>query len=299
MKNKFMLQIQGLNAENCTVLDINNNFNQPTDFTDFIDLNYDNNNIIIIIKDNIIIEKPIYLINHSTRDLNIIINSGNNSQCTIIDHRQNENNITKIICNNNSITDYYLIQSTDNSQINIQQKFNSKFNAKLLADNYSNNKLQLEINLLEPNANIELNILQNTKQQSNQYINLLINHLTTNSSSYTLARSTAHDQSNAELIGKIIVHKSSAKTHANLQSKSLLLSKQASITSCPELLIDNNDVVCSHGSSVGNLDANALFYMQSRGISLEDATQILLQAFLQPVLQKIKYQQIIDYLSQS
>lgn len=285
--------IHGFNLENCIFIDINNFNNQMN----FINLNYNNNNLNIHIQDNITIEKPIYLFNNQSNcDLNIIINSGNNSKFTIIDHKQNQNNITKVICNNHSMVDYYLIQCNDNSRIQVEQNFNSNFTTKLLANNYTNNILQLEINLLEPNANTELNILQNTKQTSNHCIDLLINHLTVGSSSCTLARSTANDQSNAELNGKIIVHKSATKTHADLQSKSLILSKQASITSCPELLIDNNNVICTHGSSIGNLDTNALFYMQARGISLEDATQILLQAFLQPILKKIKYQEIIDYL---
>ncbi len=255
-----------------------------------------NNNLLINILDNIIIAQPIYLINHLDCNFNIIINSGKNSKLTIIDHKNHQNNTTNLICDNNTIIDYYLIQATDNSKLQITQNVNSIFHGKLLSNNLTDTQLALEINLLQPNATAELHILQNTKQKFINSIDLLINHLTTNSSSLTVARSIAHEQASIALTGKIMVHKCAAKTQAALHSKSLILSPQASIISCPELVINNNDVICTHGSSVGNLDANALFYMQTRGINLAEATKILLQAFLQPIIHQIKYQEIIDYL---
>jgi Fe-S cluster assembly protein SufD len=292
--------INGFDQNNCFIINLDHFIktqNLPIKHEIF-SINISNNSFLINILDNVTIEKPIYLINDLNLhdNLTIIINSGQNNKFTLIDHKNNQNTTTNFVCENNTIVDYYLIQNMDNSKLQVQQNSNSLLNAKLLANHTSNNKLLLEINLLEPNAKTELNILQNTKQNSCNIIDLFINHLTTNSSSCTIARATALDQSSIELNGKIIVHKSATKTQADLQSKNLILSKQGSITSCPELLINNNDVVCTHGSSIGNLDPSALFYMQTRGISLQDATQMLLEAFLQPIIQKIKYQQIIDYL---
>ena len=287
--------ISGFNSENCLFVELDK---FPKDLQNLLIINFDdhNNNLHINIANNTIFSKPIYLINNISCNFNIIINVGDNSQLTIIDHKQNQNSITKIICERYSVLDYYLVQNMDNSKLYIQQNINSKFMAKILANNSNDNKLQLELNLLEANTFAELNVLQNTKHTYIHSVDLLINHLTTGSSSYTLTRTTAADQSSANLNGKIVVHKSAKKTQANLQNKSLILSKQASVISCPELLIDNNDVICTHGSSVGNLDANALFYMQTRGISLKDASQMLLQAFLQPIIQKIKYPEIVNYL---
>jgi len=299
--------ISGFDSENCLFVDIdifgknylNSKTNKfPIDLQSLLVINFDehNNNLNINIANNTIFSKPIYLINNINCNFNIIINVGDNSQLTIIDHKQNQNSITKIICERYSVLDYYVVQNMDNSKLYIQQNINSKFMAKILANNSNDNKLQLELNLLEANTFAELNVLQNTKHTYIHSVDLLINHLTTGSSSYTLTRTIAADQSSANLNGKIVVHKSAKKTQANLQNKSLILSKQASIISCPELLIDNNDVIFTHGSSVGNLDANALFYIQTRGISLKDASQMLLQAFLQPIIQKIKYPEIVNYL---
>ena len=286
--------IAGFNSENCLFVELDK---FPKDLQNLLIINFDDhNNLHINIANNTIFSKPIYLINNISCNFNIIINVGDNSQLTIIDHKQNQNSITKIICEKYSVLDYYVVQNMDNSKLYIQQNINSKFMAKILANNSNDNKLQLELNLLEANTFAEINVLQNTKHTYIHSVDLLINHLTTGSSSYTLTRTIAADQSSANLNGKIVVHKSAKKTQANLQNKSLILSKQASVISCPELLIDNNDVICTHGSSVGNLDANALFYMQTRGISLKDASQMLLQAFLQPIIQKIKYPEIVNYL---
>jgi Fe-S cluster assembly protein SufD len=186
----------------------------------------------------------------------------------------------------------------DNSKLTIAQQTNSNLTANILANSFAKNQLQLTANLLAPQANLDLNILQNTKQQASHIIDLLINHLTINSRSNTVSRASATDQSIANLTGQIVVHKSSANTEAHLQSKSLILSKQGAIKSCPELVIENDDVICTHGSSIGNLDPEALYYMQTRGMNLPQAKEILIQAFLNPILDKITCEPIKDYFNQ-
>lgn len=243
-------------------------------------------------QDNSIIDQPIYLFNNN---LNIIINTGKNSKLTIIDHKDQQNSNTCINCQENSIVEYYLIQNKDNSKIQINQATNSKYIANIYTTN-SSNQLALEANLIEEHSMAYINILQNIKQQHSYNINLLINHLTKACSSYTNTRTIASDSASTNLTGKVVVHKAAAKTYADLQSKSLVLSKQASVNTCPELAIYNNDIICTHGASVGNLDQAALFYMQSRGIDIENAVQMLITAFIEPILKNIKYPEIIKYL---
>jgi len=291
--NKINTKI--FNSNNSFLINLNSKLIKKSKFFDIV-LNPDHQNLQLNILDNTILEKPIYLINTKTNNLNIIINSGKNSKFTLIDHKNHQNNITNINCQPYSEIDYYLIQNNDDSKIQVQQAINSKFIAKILTVGLNNNKLKLEINLTEKNAMAYLNILQNTKQSAIHDINFIVNHLTVAGSSYTIARSIATDAATANLIGRVIVHKSAKKTYADLQSKGLLLSEQAIINSCPELDIYNNDLVCTHGASIGNLDQNTLFYMQTRGIDLENAKEMLLQAFIEPVIKKIKYPEIIDYL---
>jgi Fe-S cluster assembly protein SufD len=286
------------NHKNSLLIDLdNNNYNN---LNSFFNIKYSPKSIIINILDNIIIKQPIYIINNNNiinNNINIIINSGKNNKFILIDHKNNQNNITYINCFNNSEIEYYLIQNNIKAELQINQQANSKINAVILENNLNNNNnLKLKINLIEPDTKVYLNILQNTKNSNISDIDLIINHLTTNSSSYTVSRAMADDTSIANLTGRIIVNTNAAKTSADLQTKGLILSKQAIINSCPELDIYNNDIACTHGASIGHLDLDALLYMQTRGINLIEAKQMLLQAFIEPIIQAIKIPEILNII---
>ena len=281
------------NTKNSFFINLNNKTFKPNNLFNITK----SQNLQINIPNNIILEKPIYLINHKSNNLNMIITLGDNSKITIIDHKNSLHNITNISCHNNSEMNYYLIQDHNEAKITVEQTATSTFTANILANSINNNKLQLAINLVEQYAKSYINILQNTKKSAIHHINLLINHLTLSNSSYTVSRSVATDQSVANIIGRILVNKNAKNTYANLQSKGLILSKHATIKSCPELDIYNHDVICTHGSTVGHLDQNALFYMQARGINIDEAKQLLLHAFVEPIIKNIRYPEIINYLA--
>ena len=88
--------------------------------------------------------------------------------------------------------------------------------------------------------------------------------------------------------GKIIVRKDAQKTDAIQSNKNLLLSEEASINTKPQLEIYADDVRCTHGATVGQLDAEALFYLQTRGIGREEARRLLITAFAADVLDRIR-----------
>jgi len=87
--------------------------------------------------------------------------------------------------------------------------------------------------------------------------------------------------------GKIVVHKDAQQTDARQTNKNLLLSQDASIDTKPQLEIFNNDVKCAHGSTIGRLDANALFYLRTRGLGEEDARSLLTYAFASELVNRI------------
>jgi Fe-S cluster assembly scaffold protein SufB len=258
------------------------------------------NNLFINIRDNIKIEKPIYILNNNvgtdtTKNFSqLTINSGKWNHLTIIEKKTNTTYDTNIISQDNAIINYYLIQKKNSSKLKVLQHYNSFFDAKLLSNQSSNNSLWINIDLLESNAVAELNILQNTRQNFINQVHLSINHLAANCSSTTLARALVDESAKIELAGKIIVAQCANKNYADLQTKNLIRSKKASIISCPELVINNKDVICKHGSSTGNLNPDHLFYMQTRGLTVEEAAHILLTAFFKPIIQKIQYLWILD-----
>jgi Fe-S cluster assembly protein SufD len=87
--------------------------------------------------------------------------------------------------------------------------------------------------------------------------------------------------------GKIVVHKDAQQTDAMQTNKNLLLSQDASIDTKPQLEILNNDVKCSHGSTIGRLDENSLFYLRTRGLGEEDARSLLTYAFASELVNRI------------
>jgi Fe-S cluster assembly protein SufD len=87
--------------------------------------------------------------------------------------------------------------------------------------------------------------------------------------------------------GKIVVHKDAHQTDALQTNKNLLLSPDASVDTKPQLEIFNNDVKCSHGSTIGRLDENSLFYLRTRGLEEADARRLLTYAFASELVNRI------------
>lgn len=109
-------------------------------------------------------------------------------------------------------------------------------------------------------------------------------------------KNIATDKSTVVFNGFILVNKDAQKTDAYQNSKNLLMSDYATIFAKPQLEIYADDVKCSHGSSTGSLDDNALFYLNSRGISTSEAKKLLLQAFYHDILESIHHPAIQTFI---
>jgi Fe-S cluster assembly protein SufD len=96
--------------------------------------------------------------------------------------------------------------------------------------------------------------------------------------------------------GKIIVDKDAQKTNAYQSNKNILLSDDAVINAKPQLEINADDVKCSHGATTGQIDPEELFYLRSRGISLDEAKRLLLFAFLDGIITEYKNETVREYL---
>ena len=115
----------------------------------------------------------------------------------------------------------------------------------------------------------------------------LIEHVRPHCSSHELYKGILDGASRGVFRGKILVHQEAQKTDAYQSNQNLLLSREADVTSKPQLEIYADDVKCSHGSTTGRLDADAIFYLRSRGIGLQDAASLLTRAFAAEVLARI------------
>lgn len=116
----------------------------------------------------------------------------------------------------------------------------------------------------------------------------LVDHQKPNCESNELYKGIAKDKSTGIFNGKIFVRKDAQKTNAYQSSKNILLSDDATINTKPQLEIYADDVKCSHGTSTGKVDENALFYLKARGIGDSSARRLLLQAFAQELIEKVE-----------
>jgi Fe-S cluster assembly protein SufD len=114
-----------------------------------------------------------------------------------------------------------------------------------------------------------------------------IDHIQTHCTSRELYKGVLDGKARGVFNGKIVVHKTAAKTDARQTNKNLLLSGDALIDSKPQLEIFNNDVRCTHGSTIGKLDQDALFYLRTRGINAEAARRLLTYAFASEILNRL------------
>lgn len=173
--------------------------------------------------------------------------------------------------------------------------------------NYSNTTITLSGELVRNNHNIELaapnceahlNGLFLTKGTQLVDNHTLIDHQMPNCESNELYKGIAVDKSTGIFNGKIFVRKDAQKTNAYQSSKNILLSDDATINTKPQLEIYADDVKCSHGTSTGKIDTDALFYLKARGIGEESARKLLLRAFAEEVINKVEVESLKENMLQ-
>ena len=135
------------------------------------------------------------------------------------------------------------------------------------------------------NSKFDFNGIYLTSNNNHHDFTSVIYHEVPNCNSSQKVRGVLADKSTGVFQGKVIVKKNAQKTNAQQMSKAILLSDQANSNSKPELEIYADDVICSHGATVGELDENQIFYLISRGISKQKACLILTQAFFSELIE--------------
>jgi Fe-S cluster assembly protein SufD len=173
--------------------------------------------------------------------------------------------------------------------------------SKLEFDSFSfgakSSRKDLTIDIVGSNAHASVNGLYVVNGSRKSHQKIKINHLAPHSTSNQMFKGLLDDSSKAEFNGLINVAKGAFQTDSTQLNKNLLLSEKAHIDSRPQLNILNDDVKCSHGSTVGNLDEEQLFYLESRGLSSEGARAILTYSFCQELIKRISIESARNYAS--
>ena len=155
-------------------------------------------------------------------------------------------------------------------------------------------RLDLNAQLLGPGANSDMLGLYfgDSKQHFDSSTNQ--DHVAPNATSDLLYKGALDDRARSVFRGIIKVHKGAQRTDAYQTNRNLLLSENARADSLPNLEIEADDVKCSHGATVGQLDAEALFYLQSRGLDRERAERIVVKGFLGEVISRLPLGGVIE-----
>src|SRR5690606_38263985 len=214
-----------------------------------------------------------------------------NSHVQIIERHQSltdnavlTNSVTEIFANKSSIVDYYKIQNDidhasliDNTLINQEQESIASVHTFSFGGKLTRNNLRFYQN----GERIDSTLKGVTILGNNQHVdhNTLVHHIEPNCESHQDYQGIFGDSSTGVFNGKVLVNKEAQKTNAFQANNNILLSDKATIDTKPQMEIFADDVKCSHGCTIGQLDESAIFYMQSRGIPEKEARALLMYAF--------------------
>ena len=265
----------------------------------------------IHIPKNKLVDKPIQIINFSTgneaasmvQPRNLIVVE-ENAQVQIIERHQSlssnavlTNSVTEVFADKRAIVDIYKIQN-DNATASlidntfIKQKDNSIASVHTFA--FGGKLIRNNLNFYQNGEHIDSILKGVTILSDKQHVdhNTLVHHIEPNCESHQDYKGIFGDQSTGVFNGKIIVEKEAQKTNAFQSNNNILLSDKATVNTKPQLEIFADDVKCSHGCTIGQLDESAMFYMRSRGIPEKEAKALLMYAFSNNVLSSVRIPEI-------
>lgn len=223
------------------------------------------------------------------------INTGTNGSFT--------NMVSEIFVEQNANLEINKVQSEAETAYQIaceqvQQASNSNFKINTFTLNGAIVRNNLNIELLGQHTETWLNGLYPLKGKQHVDNHTYVLHREPNGESHELYKGILDDQSTGVFNGKVYVHREAQKTNAYQSNANIVLTDDANINSKPELEIYADDVKCSHGSTTGQLDEEALFYLRARGLSEKSARAVLVNAFASDVIEHIGIAAIKDEIEE-
>src|SRR5690606_29964643 len=282
-------------------------FNQITNKEDSLtNLNtaYSLEGAYINIPKSTVVQKPIEILYFTTGASNFVqprnlVIVGENAHVQIIERHQSlselpmlTNSVTEIYAAKRAIVDYYKLQNdlltadlVDNTYIEQKQESRVSVHTFSFGGNVTRNNLNFYQRGERIDSTLKGITLIGEKQHVDHYT--LVSHEEPNCESHQNYKGIYDDRSTGVFNGKIYVDKIAQKTDAFQQNNNILLTDKATLNTKPQLEIFADDVKCSHGCTIGQLDDSAMFYMQQRGIPKKEAKALLMYAFTDEVLSSV------------
>ena len=279
----------------------------------FVALNtaFTSDGAVLQIPDGAVVEEPIYLLFVSTgikpnavSHPRALIVAGRDCQATIIqgfiglgEEVYFTNAVTEVVVGENSHIDHFNLQAESSrayhvATLQVNQSRSSSLYAHSIA--LGGTLVRNDVNAVLNGEGAEVTLDGLYVETGDQHVDnhTLIDHAQPHCSSREVYKGILDGKSKGVFNGSVIVRKDAQKTDARQTNKNLLLSGEAEINTKPQLEIFADDVKCSHGATIGQIDQESIFYLRSRGISLESARSILMYAFANEVLDRIKIEHL-------
>ena len=264
----------------------------------------------------VVLEDPIQIINilqndvdsYSTQRNFIYVEEGAKAQVILCDHTLNQNqylsnSVTEIFVGDNAEMEFYTLQNQHNKATNLNSVFvkqgrdsRATTHTATLHGGMIRNNLKFILDGENGEANMYGMAFMDRKQHVDNFTQVI--HAKPHCVSNQLYKNVMDDQSSGAFSGRIHVVRDAQKTNAFQRNNNILLTDEATMQTKPQLIIDADDVKCSHGATVGQIDEEALFYLRARGIDESKARLMMMNAFTHEVVNEIKLEPLRDRIDE-
>jgi len=268
----------------------------------------------IIIPDDVIVDRPFHLIFLSVADEPVVshprnlISVGKNSRATLIESYRGldgagyfTNAVTEVELHESAHLDHHKLQHEQLNALHlattqVHQRASSHFSSHYFSFGGDLSRNELNCRLDGERAVCTLNGLYMPAGDQHMDCRTRIDHARAHCNSFEMYKGILDDRSKGVFNGKIYVHQDAQKTDAKQSNQALLLSDDAIVDTKPQLEIYADDVRCTHGATVGELDEQAIYYLRSRGIPSDLARTMLIFAFANDVVRGVEVPALRQHL---
>lgn len=262
--------------------------------------------VFVYVPDNVDVDLPIQMVNLTKSEKNLmmfprnLVVVGKSSKLTLVhcddsidDEQSFTNAVTEVFVDENANLDYYKLQNKDDKATMVNssyfhQKDNSNVSTNTISLNGGVLRNDIDVTLNGQNCHADIIGLYLMDRQQHVDNQVYVDHAKPNCYSNELFKGIIDDEAKAIFNGHILVRQDSQNTNAFQSNKNIQLTNTARVVTKPFLEIYADDVKCSHGATVGQLDPDAMFYLRSRGICERNARMLMMYAFAAQVVNYIR-----------
>jgi Fe-S cluster assembly protein SufD len=269
----------------------------------------------VYVPKNKVVEKPIHILfiassggeKQLIQPRNLYV-AESGSQASVIEHFVTTdesiyftNSVTEVVTGENAVLDHIKLQEESRSafhigRMEVDQERSSNFVSHSISFGGAITRNDFNARFNGEGGESTLNGLFMIEGEQLFDAHTLIDHAMPHCNSYEHYKGILDDKSKGVFNGKVMVRKDAQKTNAFQENNNIILSKEALVNTKPQLEIFADDVKCSHGATIGQLDADSMFYLKTRGIGEDKGRAILIHAFASEVVKSIRIENVKNYV---